>query len=110
MPRGNGMGPAGMGPGTGRGAGFCAGYGVPGYASSNRAGFGGLGRGYWNYPSFGMNSGLHRGSPFLGFTAEMGAEKEKEVLRNQALILERNLEELNKRLTALENSGKPETE
>ncbi len=31
MPWGDGTGPMGMGPMTGRGAGFCAGYGVPGY-------------------------------------------------------------------------------
>ena len=31
MPFGNGTGPAGMGPMTGRAAGYCAGYPVPGY-------------------------------------------------------------------------------
>ena len=31
MPRGNRTGPAGMGPMTGRVAGYCAGYPVPGY-------------------------------------------------------------------------------
>lgn len=31
MPFGNGTGPAGMGPMTGRGAGFCTGYPMPGY-------------------------------------------------------------------------------
>jgi len=33
MPFGNGTGPAGLGPMTGRAAGFCAGYPVPGYAN-----------------------------------------------------------------------------
>ncbi|MBN1296653.1 DUF5320 domain-containing protein [bacterium] len=33
MPGGDRMGPAGMGPMTGRAAGFCAGYSVPGYAN-----------------------------------------------------------------------------
>jgi len=41
MPRGDGTGPAGMGPMTGRAAGFCAGYQVPGFM--NPVG----GRGYW---------------------------------------------------------------
>lgn len=41
MPGGDGTGPAGMGPMTGRAAGFCAGYPVAGYM--NRVG----GRGYW---------------------------------------------------------------
>ena len=31
MPRGDGTGPAGMGPMTGRAAGYCAGYEMPGY-------------------------------------------------------------------------------
>jgi hypothetical protein len=31
MPRGDRTGPAGMGPMTGRAAGYCAGYNVPGY-------------------------------------------------------------------------------
>ena len=43
MPHGNGTGPAGMGPMTGRAAGFCAGYPVPGFM--NPVG----GRGYWGW-------------------------------------------------------------
>jgi len=41
MPLGDGTGPAGMGPMTGRAAGFCAGYPVPGYMNpvTGRAGF-----------------------------------------------------------------------
>jgi hypothetical protein len=33
MPFGDGTGPMGLGPMTGRRAGFCAGYGVPGFAN-----------------------------------------------------------------------------
>ena len=33
MPGGDGTGPMGMGPMTGRAAGYCAGYGMPGYAN-----------------------------------------------------------------------------
>ena len=33
MPRGNGTGPMGYGPMTGRGAGYCAGYATSGYGS-----------------------------------------------------------------------------
>ena len=33
MPRGDGTGPAGLGPMTGRGLGYCAGYSRPGYAT-----------------------------------------------------------------------------
>jgi len=34
MPFGDGTGPMGLGPMTGRGAGFCAGFGKPGFAST----------------------------------------------------------------------------
>jgi len=34
MPRGNGRGPNGMGPMTGRGAGYCTGNAFPGYANA----------------------------------------------------------------------------
>lgn len=33
MPRGDGTGPTGMGPMTGRAAGYCAGYATPGFAN-----------------------------------------------------------------------------
>jgi len=33
MPFGDGTGPMGLGPMTGRGAGFCAGFGTPGFAN-----------------------------------------------------------------------------
>jgi len=45
MPFGDGTGPAGLGPMTGRAAGFCAGFGVPGYMNpfAGRAGLYGAG-------------------------------------------------------------------
>ncbi len=48
MPGGDRTGPAGMGPMTGRGAGFCAGYGTAGYmnnAGNCNGGCGGRGLG-----------------------------------------------------------------
>ena len=81
MPFGNGTGPAGAGSMTGRAAGFCAGYPVPGYMNSavGRAGFygagapaiGSYGAGYgmsyggrvssWLCRGFGFGSGFGRG-------------------------------------------------
>ncbi|MFW6279417.1 MAG: DUF5320 domain-containing protein [Planctomycetota bacterium] len=47
MPGGDGTGPAGMGPMTGRAAGYCAGYGVPGYMNPiPGGGYWGAGRGF----------------------------------------------------------------
>jgi len=40
MPLGDGTGPMGMGPMTGRAAGYCAGFGVPGYMNPIPGGFG----------------------------------------------------------------------
>lgn len=53
MPRGDGSGPMGMGPMTGRAAGYCAGNAAPGYA--NPVGWRGAGRG------MGWGRGLGRG-------------------------------------------------
>jgi len=59
MPRGNGTGPAGMGPMTGRAAGFCAGFGVPGYM--NPAGGAG-----WVNPAVGRAGFYGSGAPAFG--------------------------------------------
>ena len=46
MPRGDRTGPQGMGPMTGRAAGYCAGYDAPGYADPRFGRAYGMGRGY----------------------------------------------------------------
>jgi hypothetical protein len=46
MPAGDGTGPMGLGPMTGRAAGYCAGYGMPGFANPI-PGRGFWGRGWW---------------------------------------------------------------
>jgi hypothetical protein len=113
MPRGDGTGPMGMGPMTGRGAGFCAGLGVPGFANRG-LGFGfGRGRG-------GRGGGRGRRNMFYatGLTgwqrAAMGvaapstaavaptAEVEKQVLETQVEIMQSQLDEVKRRLAELE--------
>jgi len=54
MPAGNGTGPLGMGPMTGRAAGYCAGFGVPGYVNPT------MGRG------FGAGPGAFAPAPYVG--------------------------------------------
>lgn len=107
MPRGNGMGPKGQGPKTGRGAGFCAGYDVPGYYNAAVPGFGGrFGAGYrhGNGRGFGKR-GLGFRQWFRGaIPAEMTAEGEKAFLKNQVEILAHELENANKRLVELDAS------
>ena len=46
MPFGDGTGPRGLGPMTGRGAGYCAGFGMPGFTNPVPGGGYGLGRGW----------------------------------------------------------------
>ena len=99
MPRGDGTGPMGMGPLTGRGMGYCIGAGYPGNA---RGGRGFFGRG------FGMGREMGRGffggtAPVFGggFPAPVSVEQEKSVLENQVLAMEQNLAELKKRLSEM---------
>jgi len=106
MPRGNGTGPMGAGPMTGRAAGYCAEFATPGFA--NPAGYGGLGRG------MGMRRGVRGGRRGMGFgfrnrfyapetvqAPPISADQEKEYLANEAKALENDLEAIKKRLDEL---------
>jgi len=56
MPLGDGTGPLGLGPMTGRAAGFCAGFGRPGFTNPIPGRWFGLGWGWrapWVYPPYG---------------------------------------------------------
>lgn len=104
MPRGDGMGPVGMGPMTGRGMGCCAGYAMPGYAN---AGFGaGRGRGFrrmyqmTGVPGWARDNAYPNDSmPYRN--AESDAD-EKDVLKSQADFLEKQLKEIRSRLKGFE--------
>jgi hypothetical protein len=120
MPRGDGTGPTGMGAMTGRAAGYCAGYGMPGFANSvygrgfgagfGRGFFGGGGRGWRNrFYATGL-PGWARFAGHPGFQApavKPDPEMEKQALKAQADALEAELEMIKQRLGALE-SGKNE--
>ncbi|MDD5596531.1 MAG: DUF5320 domain-containing protein [Victivallaceae bacterium] len=102
MPRGDGTGPLGAGPMTGRAAGCCAGFSTPGFAGF--AGYGRSGRGT------GMGRAVRgRGLGFRNrFYApvpvqppEFSAEQEKEYLVNEVKALETELEAVKKRLDGL---------
>jgi hypothetical protein len=120
MPRGDRTGPAGIGPMTGRAAGFCAGYSVPGFMNSGGGrwywGWGG-GRGprHWyhatglpgwarsemGYPAWGgpVNAYVPPTGPF-GPT--MTAEQELDALKKQAEFFQDELGQINKRIEQLE--------
>ena len=122
MPGGNGTGPAGLGPMTGRGAGFCAGYAVPGYMNPV-VGYGmGLGRGRgrgcrnrfyatglpgWARAGYGMPAWGGAVGPFDYGTVPIApgitAQRELVGLKGQAEYLEDTLEGIKKRIEELEN-------
>ena len=123
MPGGDGTGPMGMGPMTGRAAGICAGYPAPGYMSSIPGrGFGfGRGRGF----GFGRGLGLgfrggrrwggYWGAPYAAPAYPFGAavppytgptpEQEADMLKGQAEYLEDALEGIKKRMVEIETKA-----
>jgi len=121
MPGGDRTGPLGAGPMTGRGAGYCAGYPVPGCANPiGGRGWFGRGRG------FGMDRGGGRGwrhwyyaTGFPGwaragyawpaygpgvfpYAPEMTPQEETETLREQAELLQKELKGIQERISTLE--------
>ena len=130
MPGGDGTGPLGMGPMTGRAAGYCAGYSVPGYMSPIPGrglwgrGWGrgrGRGRGWRNwYHATGL-TGRQRiamGMPAYGdvwpnagsmaapFATEPSKEQETELLKQQAEYFKNALDDINKRLDEIQQQTK----
>lgn len=109
MPRGDRTGPLGMGPMTGRGAGFCAGYSVPGYMNPwvvHGRGFGmgfGRGRGFRRaYRHAGFPAWVPYGFPVYGGPYAPAPEiDEKAVLSKQAEYLENQLQQVKNRLQEL---------
>jgi hypothetical protein len=119
MPGGDRTGPRGMGPMTGRGAGYCAGYATPGYVNPfpgrgmGRGGFGG-GRGHrhWFYatgfPYWARYGGVPMAAPYgtAPYPNPMTSEQELDYLRNQAKSIEDSLADINQRIEELENEVK----
>ena len=103
MPRGDRTGPRGMGAQSGRSAGFCAGNQAPG-AANQAAGrmSGGRGRGLCNwFNAIGLPDWMRFGS---AGDASMQARPEAESSRTaeQTDLLRKRIEEMNRRLDALE--------
>ena len=111
MPRGDRTGPAGMGPMTGRAAGFCAGYGVPGFANPGFGmgrGFGGgygrgFGRGFGRGRGWGMGYGYGAVSPYpMGPVANpVSPADEVEMLKREAQEMRDALTAIDKRVAEL---------
>ena len=127
MPGGDGSGPMGMGPMTGRAAGFCAGYGVPGYMNAyGRGGWGrgmgwgrgrgwgrgmGRGRGYgvagvapaWGGAAYGAPAyGYSPAWPAGGMAAAPSRESQVAMLNDHAQALEQQLEDIRAEIAGLQ--------
>jgi hypothetical protein len=129
MPGGDGTGPAGLGPMTGRAAGFCAGYPVPGYMNPvGGRGYWGWGRGFggggfgrgrgfgwgragYGFPAYGsaVNPYVYGGTvnPYaygsVPFTPTIAPQQELDGLKGQAEYLEDALDGIKKRIEELES-------
>jgi hypothetical protein len=115
MPGGDGTGPAGLGPMTGRAAGYCAGYPVPGYMNPIPGRGFGLGRGGWGRRNWFYATGMTGwqragygypawGQSFGGVPVPYGPTREQEtdMLKTQAEYLQKTISEINKRIQELE--------
>ena len=113
MPRGDGTGPMGMGPMTGRAAGYCAGYPAPGYVNPTHGrgfGFGrgrgrGWGRGAYSYgaPYAENYYGPSYGNPY---NPQMTPQQEADMLREQSSAMQEEIKAVNKRISELESASK----
>jgi len=133
MPGGDRTGPAGMGPMTGRAAGYCAGYGIPGFMNpipGRGYGYGGWGRGggyghrNWYYatgapgwvragagypafgqvPAYGAAYGTPYGTPYgAPYGQAPTSQQELDALKGQAEYLEDALDGIRKRMEELES-------
>ena len=108
MPGGDGTGPVGHGPMTGRGAGLCAGYTTPGYTTP---GYGrGLGRsakrGFW---------GRGRGFGWRNYSLEPyyshvpSKEEEKTYLENMIKNLKEEIKSLQDRIQDISKENKDDS-
>ncbi|MBN1155541.1 DUF5320 domain-containing protein [candidate division KSB1 bacterium] len=112
MPGGDRTGPTGMGPMTGRGAGLCAGYSVPGYLNPG-VGFYGhrfFGRGFRGGGHGRRNMYYATGLPFWArypeqsvYPGEFNPENEMTFLKDQAKYFQSALDQINKRINELED-------
>lgn len=105
MPGGNGTGPMGAGPMTGRGAGYCANFATPGFATPARGGRFGRGMGM-GMARNGRGGGFGFRNRFYAQTPvqqPVNTGQEKDYLTHEAKALEEELAAVKKRLNELEN-------
>ena len=113
MPRGDGTGPMGMGAMTGRRAGYCAGFGMPGFANfvpgrgagmnaGQMWGFGGR-RGNRNRFYAASATGRMQAGGYDAPYQAVDPGAEKQMLKNQVTALQSELDFIKKRLEEIES-------
>jgi hypothetical protein len=114
MPYGDGTGPFGHGPRTGRGAGFCGGYNSPGFMNSAvpREGLGRRSFGGWgNYGGRGLYRRRSYYDPYHGDTditppktevANLTKDEQKRILEEELKEVEKEREGIEKKLKELQ--------
>ncbi|MDD5504764.1 MAG: DUF5320 domain-containing protein [Candidatus Omnitrophica bacterium] len=113
MPAGDGTGPMGLGPMTGRAAGFCAGYSLPGCANAVYGRAYGAGRGFgMAYRAIGPRrrfcaAGYYDGYPY---GAEIAPQDEADTLKRESGFLKGRLEEIYQRIAVLEKMRSQESD
>ncbi|MCK4572373.1 DUF5320 domain-containing protein [candidate division WOR-3 bacterium] len=124
MPGGDRTGPAGLGPMTGRAAGYCAGYQVPGYANPipGRGLFGrGRGRRHWYWATGlpGWARSAYGYPPFEGWAdpylvqplgPELIPSQEMDILKEEAEFIKTRLEDVQNRIDILKKAEKTSKE
>jgi len=125
MPFGDRTGPRGLGPMSGRAAGFCAGYDEPGYVNPvlgrSTFGFGrgfgrsrgwfGRGRGWRNcFWATGLPNWALAGYGCPPYVADLTAKDEMDMLREQAKFLKQQLDNIQGRISTLEKAKVQEGE
>ena len=126
MPGGDRTGPMGFRSMSGRGAGYCAGYTVPGYANPVGGrmdmGYGrGRGRGYgrgrglrrgacYGYPTYSSYTAIPPAYPYYGpgypYQGTMDSKQELDLLQSEAEDIKAELEAVNKRIDELKKENK----
>ena len=133
MPGGDRTGPAGLGPMTGRSAGYCAGYPVPGYmnpiAGRGRGGFGlgrgggrgrgfgrGWGRGFSGYGAaypYAYGSPYGYGAPYNAtayggypYAPDLAPQQEADMLKEQVKAMQDEIKAVNDHISELESAAK----
>ena len=116
MPFGDGTGPQGLGPRTGRGAGYCSGFGSPGsmnfspggpgtgFGRGGGSGLFGRGRGWRNCFRITGLPGWARGGYGYPYATSVSAREATDFLRTQSEFLKRQIEDIRRRLDTLEKA------